>query len=355
MKMLSFVIPCYNSAKTILTVVNEVRQTMEGRKEFTFEIILVNDNSTDETFSVIKQAALKDGRLTAIDLAKNFGQHSALMAGYSQATGDYIVSLDDDGQTPANEVFRLIDKLENGFDVVFASYPQKKHSFFRNFGSRINDMMAHHLIGKPKGLYLSSYFVARRFVIEELKRYTNAYPYVSGLLLRSTNRLANVSVSPRFKIDLFPILKLCGRSRPVDQIQIQIIQFKVSHRFFKSNHRFPVTSVGIPNLACNKKTASFHTGNFNPFSNTGFVSIAGRRINMTVSCPDCFADCFYGCVPVWRLPCAKTHTGYLIPIIQLKCVCHFFHFNIFLFFFKFFGCFTHQFRYRKVLRSFLLR
>ena len=197
MKMLSFVIPCYNSAKTILTVVNEVRQTMEGRKEFTFEIILVNDNSTDETFSVIKQAALKDGRLTAIDLAKNFGQHSALMAGYSQATGDYIVSLDDDGQTPANEVFRLIDKLENGFDVVFASYPQKKHSFFRNFGSRINDMMAHHLIGKPKGLYLSSYFVARRFVIEELKRYTNAYPYVSGLLLRSTNRLANVSVNHR--------------------------------------------------------------------------------------------------------------------------------------------------------------
>ena len=197
MKMLSFVIPCYNSAKTILTVVNEVRQTMEGRKEFTFEIILVNDNSTDETFSVIKQAALKDGRLTAIDLAKNFGQHSALMAGYSQATGDYIVSLDDDGQTPANEVFRLIDKLENGFDVVFAPYPQKKHSFFRNFGSRINDMMAHHLIGKPKGLYLSSYFVARRFVIEELKRYTNAYPYVSGLLLRSTNRLANVSVNHR--------------------------------------------------------------------------------------------------------------------------------------------------------------
>ncbi len=197
MKMLSFVIPCYNSAKSILTVVNEVRQTMEGRKEFTFEIILVNDNSTDETFSVIKQAALKDGRLTAIDLAKNFGQHSALMAGYSQATGDYIVSLDDDGQTPANEVFRLIDKLENGFDVVFASYPQKKHSFFRNFGSRINDMMAHHLIGKPKGLYLSSYFVARRFVIEELKRYTNAYPYVSGLLLRSTNRLANVSVNHR--------------------------------------------------------------------------------------------------------------------------------------------------------------
>ena len=197
MKMLSFVIPCYNSSKTILAVVDEVRQTMEGRKEFTFEIILVNDNSTDETFSVIKQAALKDGRLTAIDLAKNFGQHSALMAGYSQATGDYIVSLDDDGQTPANEVFRLIDKLETGFDVVFASYPQKKHSFFRNFGSRINDMMACHLIGKPKGLYLSSYFVARRFVIEELKRYTNAYPYVSGLLLRSTNKLANVSVNHR--------------------------------------------------------------------------------------------------------------------------------------------------------------
>lgn len=195
--LISFVIPCYGSEKTIEDVVCEVKDTIGKRKNLDYEIILVNDNSPDRVLEKIKLLANNDFKIKGIDIAKNFGQHSALMAGYNIAKGEIVVSLDDDGQTPANEVFKLIDKLEEGYDVVFARYETKKHSLFRNFGSSVNDIMARVLIGKPKDLYLSSYFVAKSFVIKEIVRYKNAYPYVSGLVLRTTNKFINVDVNHR--------------------------------------------------------------------------------------------------------------------------------------------------------------
>jgi len=190
----SFVIPCYNSSKTILLVVEEIKDTM---KEESFEIILVNDYSSDNTKDVIFDIANKYNNVIAINFSKNFGQHAALLAGYSNASGDYIISLDDDGQTPANQVYKLIDKLNEGYDVVFANYKVKHHNKFRNIGSKINDLMAEKLINKPKGLYLSSYFIAKRFVIDELVKYDSSFPYVSGLLLRTTSNLVNVDVDHR--------------------------------------------------------------------------------------------------------------------------------------------------------------
>ena len=130
-------------------------------------------------------------------MAKNFGQHAALMAGFRHVTGDVVVCLDDDGQTPANEVDKLLAKIEEGYDVVYAKYEEKKHSAFRNLGSWMNKVMTEVLLGKPKDLYVSSYFAARRYVIDEMTRYTNAFPYVIGLVLRTTNRICNVSVKHR--------------------------------------------------------------------------------------------------------------------------------------------------------------
>ena len=119
------------------------------------------------------------------------------MAGFHQVKGDIVVCLDDDGQTPAREVGKLLAGIEQGADVVYAKYSQKHHSGFRNWGSRINERMTRVMLGKPKDLYISSYFAARRFVIEEIKRYENAYPYVIGLVLRSTKRISNVEVTHR--------------------------------------------------------------------------------------------------------------------------------------------------------------
>ncbi len=196
-KKISFVIPCYNSAKTIEGVVEEIRETMENLEQYIYEVVLVNDCSPDETFQVIRKICQSQSHIYGLDLAKNFGQHGALMAGFHQVSGDIIVCLDDDGQTPASEVGKLLQKIEEGDDVVYASYTHKKHSLFRNFGTYMNEKMAEFLLGKPRELFVSSYFAARRFVIEEIMKYENAYPYVIGLVLRTTKRISNVEVDHR--------------------------------------------------------------------------------------------------------------------------------------------------------------
>lgn len=193
---ISFVIPCYGSENTIRSVVDEIRDTATKR-DCVYEIILVNDSSPDNVWSVIKELAREYSNVIGIDLAANFGQHSALMAGYRTATGDLIVSLDDDGQTPADESFKLIDLLNDDYDVVFAAYASKKHNCLRNLGTRINDLMAEILIKKPKHLHPTSFFAAKRFVIDEIIRYKNPYTYILGLLLRSTNKITSVPVSHR--------------------------------------------------------------------------------------------------------------------------------------------------------------
>ena len=198
MKKVSFCIPCYKSEQTLTKVVDEIRTSMEELSDkYEYEIILVNDASPDGTFNVICKLADTYPNITGIDLAKNFGQHAALMAGFAHVSGDILVCLDDDGQTPANEVYKLLDKIEEGEDVVYARYDHKKHSLFRNFGSFINEKMTEFLLGKPKELYVSSYFTAKRFIVDEMLRYDKSYPYVIGLVLRSTKRIANVNVDHR--------------------------------------------------------------------------------------------------------------------------------------------------------------
>lgn len=201
MSLISFVIPCYRSEHTIEAVVREIEKTMNSQARDTYEIILINDGSPDSTFLKINELCKKNPNLIGLDMAKNFGQHAALMAGLRFSKGDYVVCLDDDGQTPANEVYKLIDKLEEGYDVVYASYIHKKHSLFRNFGSAVNSKMTEMLLNKPKELYLSSYFVSRRFVIEEVIRYENPYPYVIGLILRTTNNITCTQVHHRERED----------------------------------------------------------------------------------------------------------------------------------------------------------
>lgn len=197
MSKVSYVIPCYRSAHTIEHVVNEIIVTMEAVEKSDYEIILVDDSSPDNTFEVIKKLAEEKGNIIAVNLAKNFGQHAALMAGFHQTTGDVVVCLDDDGQTPANEVHKLLEKIDLGYDVVYASYDHKQHSGFRNWGSRVNSKMTEVMLGKPESLSITSYFAAKRFIVEEMMRYEHCYPYVIGLVLRSTKNICNVPVIHR--------------------------------------------------------------------------------------------------------------------------------------------------------------
>ena len=213
MQLVSFVIPCYRSEHTVTSVVDEVRRTMPTLPGYDYEIVLVNDCSPDGTFRVIRELAENDARITAVDLAKNFGQHAALMAGFHHCAGDIVVCLDDDGQTPADEVGKLLSKLEEGYDVVYASYDHKQHASWRNWGTKLNNKMTEIMLGKPKELSIPSYLAARRFVIDEMLSYTHCYPYVDGLILRTTRSICNVPVTHRAREDGesgYTLVKLIG-------------------------------------------------------------------------------------------------------------------------------------------------
>lgn len=197
MQMISFVIPCYRSSQTLPGVIREIKDTMKTLKNYEYEIVLVNDSSPDDTFCVITGLCRENDNITGINLARNFGQHAALMAGFHYVKGDVVVCLDDDGQTPACEVGRLLAGIEEGADVVYAKYNHKHHSGFRNFGSHVNEVMTRIMLGKPKDLYVSSYFAAKRFVVDEMIRYEYAYPYVIGLVLRTTKNIVNVEIDHR--------------------------------------------------------------------------------------------------------------------------------------------------------------
>ena len=202
MEKISFIIPCYRSEKTLPSVIDEIKTTMEGLKSrYEYDIFLVNDFSPDGTAAVIEKLCEENDFIRGISFARNFGQHAALMAGLRYSDGDICVCLDDDGQTPASQVDRLLDKIEEGYDAVYARYDHKKHSGFRNFGSRVNDMMLRVMLDKPRELFISSYFAVRRFIVNDMIRYENSYPYVIGLVLRSAGKITNVDIDHRSRME----------------------------------------------------------------------------------------------------------------------------------------------------------
>lgn len=201
MEKISFVVPCYRSENTITSVVEEVKTEMAAHPDYDYEIVLVNDNSPDNVWDVITKLSESDKRIKAIRLLRNFGQHSALMAGYGVCTGDYVVTIDDDGQTPVDQTFILMDKLLEGFDVVYGRYEKRKDNLFRKIGTGINNWMSKTLLGKPKDLHLTSFFVARAKIIKEICNYKNGFPYIWGLVLRTTKSIANATIQHKERIE----------------------------------------------------------------------------------------------------------------------------------------------------------
>ena len=201
MEKISFVVPCYRSENTITSVVEEVKTEMAAHSDYDYEIVLVNDNSPDNVWDVIAKLSESDKRIKAIRLLRNFGQHSALMAGYGVCTGDYVVTIDDDGQTPVDQTFILMDKLLEGFDVVYGKYEKRKDNLFRKIGTGINNWMSKTLLGKPKDLHLTSFFVARAKIIKEICNYKNGFPYIWGLVLRTTKSIANATIQHKERIE----------------------------------------------------------------------------------------------------------------------------------------------------------
>ena len=193
---LSLVIPVYNGSRTIGPVVEHITKIFGSTL---FEIILVNDGSEDNSEQVCAGLVNKfPQHVTFVHLSRNFGEHSAVLAGFKQSRGLYIAVLDDDGQNPPEEVVRMLDELKRKkYDVVYGHYIEKKHSRFRNLGSWFNDRIATLMLHKPKDLYLSSFKVMNRFVANEITKYRGPYPYADGLIYRVTRSIGQIPVEHR--------------------------------------------------------------------------------------------------------------------------------------------------------------
>ena len=201
-KLISFVIPCYRSENTIEKVYDEIIETVSQRPEYDYEIITVNDCSPDDVLSVLKSIAAKDSKFKVIDLAKNFGKHSAMMAGFSYVQGELVVNLDDDYQCPVSELWKLVDAIvDEDYDCATAVYARKKEAAWKLLGSKINAHMVNMLIEPPKGISVENFFVIKRYVCDEILNYQNPYPYVNGLLMKATHRIKMIPMYQRERGD----------------------------------------------------------------------------------------------------------------------------------------------------------
>jgi len=193
---LSVVIPVYNGSRTIGPLVEHIVKVFGSTS---FEIVLVNDGSEDDSEKECARLAdIFPRNVVFVHLSRNFGEHNAVLAGFKQARGRYIAVLDDDGQNPPEEVIRMLDELKRkDYDVVYGHYIEKMHSRFRNLGSRFNDRIATLMLHKPKDLYLSSFKVMNRFVVNEIIKYHGPYPYTDGLIYRVTRNIGQIPVEHR--------------------------------------------------------------------------------------------------------------------------------------------------------------
>lgn len=185
---LSIVIPVYDGAATVGPLVDAIVRVNPGHA---LQVVLVNDGSADGSAASCRDLTRRHpGVVTFIDLARNFGEHNAVMAGLAHARGTWCVVMDDDFQNPPEEAFRLVaHAVAEQRDIVFCSYPAKSHHWARNLGSRVTNAIARRLLRLPEGLYLSSFKCLSRFTVDHVLRYRGPFPYLDGLALRVTRNV----------------------------------------------------------------------------------------------------------------------------------------------------------------------
>ena len=192
----SVIIPCYKSNQTIRKVVELTMEQFRVMDRGDVEFVLVDDCSPDGGATVRALRGLVDdySNVRVVELAKNAGQHNAVMAGLNFARGDIMIAMDDDMQTHPSQLPKILGALDEGYDIVYGYYPSKKHSKFRNFGSYVNYMTVRILLKKPKELKTSSFWAIRRFVRDYAVQYTNAFTHLQGVFLRITRNIGSVPV-----------------------------------------------------------------------------------------------------------------------------------------------------------------
>ncbi len=193
--MLSIVVPVYRSAAILPKLVQQIQAEMEKEDlADNFELLLVSDASPDNSWQIIRDLSQMHPFIKGISLRRNFGQHNAIMAGLNHVSGEFVVLMDDDLQHPPHAIGDILRALQEGYDVCYTNYLNRQHATWKKLGSQFNDWVATHLLGKPKGLYLSSFKGLRREIVQEVIRYDGPYAYVDGLILDVTRSITSIDI-----------------------------------------------------------------------------------------------------------------------------------------------------------------
>lgn len=167
---------------------------LESNQRYSYEMILVNDGSKDDTTRIIMDLCSSNNSIKGVELTKNYGQANATLAGMHHASGDIIVYSDDDGQTPINDLWKLVSELEDGFDVVFGTYVSSRAISFKRIGTFLNDLMATHIIGKPTTIKFSNFWACNSFISKQVIKSNNPSPYIGGLFLDVSCNMSSVNI-----------------------------------------------------------------------------------------------------------------------------------------------------------------
>jgi len=186
---ISIVVPVYNSEDNLVELSYQIQEEL---KNIDFELILVNDQSKDSSWEIINKLDKKYDNVIPINLRKNSGQDNAIFAGIHSANGKYVVIMDDDLQHSPSDILKLYEKIQEGYDVCYANFENKKQALWKNIGSWLNGKMAEIIIDKPKEIYLSPFKIIKKEIIDEIKATNYLYPYIDGIIFSITNNITQV-------------------------------------------------------------------------------------------------------------------------------------------------------------------
>ncbi len=190
---LSVVVPVFNSRDSLAELCRRLKDVLPGLAG-TSEIVLVNDGSRDGSWEVVEGLSARYPNVLGIDLMRNYGQHNALLCGLQASTGDVVVTMDDDLQHPPERIHLLLDRLADGFDVVYGTPTKQQHGILRNLASRITKRVLEGAMGAEVATRISAWRAIRRSAIAAFGGYHDAFVSIDVLLTWSTSRFAWVAV-----------------------------------------------------------------------------------------------------------------------------------------------------------------
>ena len=193
MDMLSIVIPVYNSEQSLSPLLQQLSQVLPTLVD-RYEVLLVNDGSRDKSWSVISSLVPQYSFARGINMMRNYGQHNALLCGIRQAKGDIIVTMDDDLQHPPEEIHKLLDKLAEGYDVVYGTPHEEGHGFLRDLASQATKLALQSAMGATTARQVSAFRAFRTNVRQAFATYHAPFVSIDVLLTWGTTRFASVTV-----------------------------------------------------------------------------------------------------------------------------------------------------------------